>query len=35
MTDDMEFLEDQAGAGLDSITANEQSITYLGMVQKL
>lgn len=33
MTDDMEFLEGQAGAGLESITANEQSIPYLGMVQ--
>jgi len=33
MTQDMSFLEDQAGAGLDSITANEQAIPYLGMVQ--
>lgn len=30
---DMSFLEDVAGAGLDSITANEQAIPYLGMVQ--
>ena len=29
----LDFLEDQAGAGLDSITANEQAIPYLGMVQ--
>ena len=33
MTQDTSFLEDQAGAGLDSITANEQAIPYLGMVQ--
>lgn len=27
------FLEDMAGAGLESISANEQAIPYLGMVQ--
>ena len=31
--EDMSFLEDQAGAGLDTITANEQAIPYLGLVQ--
>lgn len=31
--EDMSFLEDQAGAGLDSITAKEQAIPYLGLVQ--
>jgi len=31
--EDLSFLEDQAGAGLESITANEQAIPYLGMVQ--
>lgn len=30
---DLSFLEDQAGVGLDSITANEQAIPYLGLVQ--
>lgn len=33
MTNDVSFLEDMAGAGLDTITASEQSIPYLGMVQ--
>lgn len=32
-TEDMSFLEDFAGAGLDTITADEQAIAYLGMVQ--
>lgn len=30
---DMDFLEEYQGAGLDTITANEQSVPYLGMVQ--
>lgn len=33
MANDMSFLEDSAGAGLDTITTNEQSIPYLGLVQ--
>lgn len=33
MANDLSFLEDVAGAGLDSITANEQAIPYLGLVQ--
>lgn len=33
MTNELSFLEDQAGAGLDTITANEQAIPYLGLVQ--
>ena len=32
-TQDFTFLEDLAGAGLDSITANEQAIPYLSLVQ--
>ena len=31
--EDTSFLEDLAGQGLESITANEQAIPYLGMVQ--
>lgn len=31
--DELSFLEDMAGAGLDTITANEQAIPYLGLVQ--
>lgn len=30
---DISFLESQAGVGLDSITANEQAVAYLSMVQ--
>lgn len=30
---ELDFLEDQAGVGLDTITANEQAIPYLTMVQ--
>ena len=33
MANDLSFLEESAGAGLDTITANEQSIPYLGLVQ--
>ena len=33
MANDVSFLEDMAGAGLDTITASEQSIPYLGLVQ--
>lgn len=33
MANDVSFLEEQSGVGLDSITANEQAIPYLGMVQ--
>lgn len=33
MANELSFLEDQAGAGLDTITANEQAIPYLGLVQ--
>lgn len=33
MANDMSYLEGSAGAGLDTITANEQSIPYLGLVQ--
>jgi len=33
MTEDLSFLEGTEGAGLDSITANEQAIPYLGLVQ--
>ena len=32
-TEELSFLEDMAGAGLESITANEQAIPYLGLVQ--
>lgn len=31
--EDTSFLEDLAGAGLETITANEQAIPYLGLVQ--
>lgn len=30
---EMDFLEEYQGSGLDTITANEQSVPYLGMVQ--
>lgn len=33
VAEDTSFLEDMAGAGLESITANEQAIPYLGLVQ--
>lgn len=33
VAEDTTFLEDMAGAGLESITANEQAIPYLGLVQ--
>lgn len=33
IAEDTSFLEDMAGAGLESITANEQAIPYLGLVQ--
>lgn len=33
VAEDMSFLEDLAGQGLETITANEQAIPYLGMVQ--
>lgn len=33
MANELSFLEDQAGAGLDTITVNEQAIPYLGLVQ--
>lgn len=32
-TEDMSFYEEYQGAGLDTITANEQAIAYLSMVQ--
>jgi hypothetical protein len=33
MAENMSFLEDLAGQGLETITANEQAIPYLGLVQ--
>lgn len=33
VTEDMSFFEDYAGAGLDTITSNEQAMSYLSMVQ--
>ena len=33
MTEDMSFIEEYEGQGLDQITANEQSTAYLSIVQ--
>lgn len=33
MKEELSYLEDNAGLGLDSITANEQAVPYLGLVQ--
>lgn len=33
MTEDMSFFDDYAGAGLDTITSNEQAMSYLSLVQ--